>query len=87
MEKLDVYHKYVKNLNIDSFVNEYLKDLTTESLMNLSKESESSTFEENSIIRQLISLYGISRDFHTGLIGLRSLLLTEITRRYYGSLK
>jgi hypothetical protein len=86
MENLDAYHEYVKNLNIDSFINEYLKELNTESLMNLSKESEGSTFEENSIIRKLISIYGIST-FHTGLIGLRSLLLTEITRRYYGSLK
>ena len=31
--------------------------------------------------------YGISSDFHTGLVGLRSIILAEITRRYYGSLK
>lgn len=68
-------------------LNEYLKNLSTESLMNLSRQSESLTFEENSIIRHLISKYEISSDFHTGLVGLRSILLTEITRRYYGGLK
>ena len=55
--------------------------------MNLSRDSESLTFEENSIIRYLISEYGISSDFHTGLVVLRSMLLTEITQRYYGNLK
>lgn len=55
--------------------------------MNLSRSSEDLTFEENSIIRHLISEYEISSDFYTGLVGLRSILLTEITRRYYGSLK
>jgi hypothetical protein len=55
--------------------------------MNLSRETEGLTFEENSIIRHLISEYEISSDFHTGLVGLRSILLAEITRRYYGSLK
>ena len=68
-------------------LNEYLRNLSIESLMNLSRDSESLTFEENSIIRYLISEYGISSDFHTGLVGLRSILLAEITRRYYGSLK
>ena len=68
-------------------LNEYLRNLSIENLMNLSRDSESLTFEENSIIRYLISEYGISSDFHTGLVGLRSILLAEITRRYYGSLK
>ena len=68
-------------------LNEYLKNLSIESLMNLSRESEGLTFDENSIIRYLISEYEISSDFHTGLVGLRSILLTEITQRYYGSLK
>ena len=68
-------------------LNEYLRNLSIESLMNLSRDSESLTFEENSIIRYLISEYGISSDFHTGLVGLRNILLAEITRRYYGSLK
>ena len=66
---------------------EFLRNLSIESLMSLSRDSESLTFEENSIIRHLISEYEISPDFHTGLIGLRSMLLTEITQRYYGSLK
>jgi hypothetical protein len=68
-------------------LNEYLRNLSIESLMNLSRETEGLTFEENSLIRHLISDYGISSDFHTGLVGLRSILLMEITRRYYGSLK
>ena len=68
-------------------LNEYLRNLSIESLMNLSRNSEDLTFEENSIIRHLISEYEISSDSHTGLVGLRSILLTEITRRYYGSLK
>ena len=76
-----------KIVKIMERLNEYLRNLSIESLMKLSKDSEVLTFEENSIIRQLISEYGISSDFHTGLIGLRSMLLTEITRRYYGSLK
>lgn len=67
--------------------NEYLRNLGIESLMDLSIESEFLTFDEKSIIRHLISEYGISSDFHTGLIGLRSIILTEITRRYYVSLK
>ena len=68
-------------------LNEYLRNLTIESLMTLSRDSEGLTFEENSLIRRLILEYGISSDFHTGLVGLRSVILTEITRRYYGSLK
>ena len=68
-------------------LNEYLRNLSIESLMNLSRDSEGLTFDENSIIRHLISEYGISTDFHTGLVGLRSILLNEITRRYFGSLK
>lgn len=68
-------------------LNEYLRNLTIESLMTLSRDSEELTFEENSLIRRLILEYGISSDFHTGLVGLRSVILTEITRRYYGSLK
>lgn len=68
-------------------LNEYLRNLSIESLMNLSRDSEDLTFDENSIIRHLISEYEISSDFHTGLLSLRSILLSEITRRYYGSLK
>ncbi len=68
-------------------LNEYLRNLSIESLMNLSRETEGLTFEENSIIRHLISEYVISSDFYTGLVVLRSILLTEITRRYYGGLK
>lgn len=66
-------------------LNEYLRNLSIENLMELSKDTEELTFEENSIIRNLISEYGISSDFYTGLIGLRSMLFSEITRRYYDS--
>ena len=76
-----------KIVKIMERLNEYLRNLSIESLMNLSRNSEDLTFEENSIIRHLIYGYGISSDFHTGLVALRSILLTEITRRYYGSLK
>jgi hypothetical protein len=68
-------------------LNEYLRNLNIESMMNLSKESDGSIFDEKSAIRYLISEYDISTDFYTGLLGLRSILLAEITRRYYGSLK
>lgn len=36
-------------------LNEYLRNLSIESLMKLSRDSEDLTFEENSIIRHLIS--------------------------------
>lgn len=68
-------------------LNEYLRNLSDKTLMELSSLSESITFEENSIIRHLITEYGISQDFHTGLIGLRNSILIEITRRYFGKLK
>jgi hypothetical protein len=65
-------------------LNEYLRNLSIERLMNLSRETEGLTFEENSLVRKLlISEYGISSDFHIGLVGLRSMILTEITRRHY----
>jgi hypothetical protein len=62
---------------------EYLKTLSTEDLMNLSKESEKLNFEESSIIRDMISEYDISSGFYTGLLALKAQLLSEITRRYY----
>lgn len=40
-------------------LNEYLRNLTIESLMTLSRDSEGLTFEENSLIRRLIIEYGI----------------------------
>lgn len=68
-------------------INEYLKSISIESLMELSSLSESNTFEENSIIRKLISDFRISPNFHVSLIGLRNYILIEITRRYFGKLK
>jgi hypothetical protein len=65
---------------------EYLKELSTEELMGISKESESLAFNENSIVRQLIFKYNLAKSFHIGLIVLRSALLTEINRRYFGPL-
>lgn len=67
-------------------LNEYLRSLSTENLMELSSNSDSSTIDENSIVRQLISEYKISQYFHTGLIGLRHAILVEITRRYFEQL-
>ena len=67
-------------------LNEYMRNLSIESLMGLSRETEGLTFGENSSVRQLITEYGISHDFHTGLIGLRSRLLTELTQRYHDTL-
>lgn len=68
-------------------INEYLRNLNVENLMEISSISESITFDEKSIVRQLINEYKISQDFHTGLIGLRNSILVEITRRYFGKLK
>lgn len=68
-------------------LNEYLKNLSIESLMEIASDSESNTFDENSIVRKIISDYKISEDFYTGLIGLRNLILSELTRRYFGKLK
>jgi len=68
-------------------LNEYLRNLSIESLMELSVIGEAVTFDENSIIRQLINDYQISQNFHIGLIVLRNTILVEITRRYFGGLK
>lgn len=68
-------------------LNEYLRNLSIESLMELSVIGEAVTFDENSIIRQLINDYQISQNFHLGLIMLRNTILVEITRRYFDDLK
>ena len=51
-----------KIVKIMERLNEYLRNLSIESLMNLSRSSEDLTFEENSIIRHLISEYEISSE-------------------------
>ena len=68
---------------------EYLKNLSTESLMKLSSDSNANTFDENSIIRDLVKEYNLSTtgEIFTGIIGFRNLILVEITRRYFGNLK
>ena len=66
---------------------EFLHELRHETLMELAKETESLTFDENSLVRFLIEKYNIARDFHTGLIGLKSAILSEIVGRFYGFLK
>lgn len=68
---------------------EYLKNLSTESLMKLSSDSNADSFNENSIIRDLIKKYNLSAtgEIFTGVIGLRHCILLEITRRYFGDLK
>lgn len=68
-------------------LNNYIENLTIEKLMEISFISESTTFDETSIIRHLITEYEISQDFHTGLIILRNSILIEITKRYSGKLK
>jgi hypothetical protein len=65
---------------------EYLRSLSVESLMSIAQESEATVFEEDSIIRRLISEYDISTSFSLGVLGLRSILLSEILRRYKGRL-
>jgi hypothetical protein len=65
---------------------EYLKNLSVEELMSLSKESEGPTYSEDSIVRVLVNKYGLSDDLIMGVIGLRNLILNEITRRYDGRL-
>lgn len=73
----------MKNIKL----NEYLSNLSIEKLMELSSISESITFDEKSIVRQLINDFQISEQFHLGLIGLRDAILIEITRRFFGKLK
>jgi len=69
-------------------IDDYLSNLSVESLMDLSEKTNSSTFEEDSIVRELISKFKLSQsDFTCGLIGLRDNILREITKRYYGKLK
>lgn len=67
---------------------EYLKNLSTESLMKLSSDSNADAFNENSLIRHLVEEYKLSTtgNIHVGIIGLRNLILVEITRRYFGNL-
>jgi len=63
---------------------EYLSKLDTDSLIELSRESDSSNFPDDSHIRFLVSHYKIStNDFITGVMGLRNLILTELTRRHF----
>lgn len=65
-------------------INEYLKNLSVEDLMNLSSMSNDSTFNDNSIIRKLIDKCELSQqNFQLGLIVLRHNILVEITRRYF----
>lgn len=54
----------MKNIKL----NEYLSNLSIEKLMELSSISESITFDEKSIVRQLINDFQISEQFHLGLI-------------------
>lgn len=70
-------------------INDYLSNLSMQSLMDLSKESYSSTIEENSIIRDLIRDYNLSNDsfFVGGIINLRDSILVEVTRRHFENLK
>ena len=73
---------------MEKTIQEYLKNLSIESLMKLSSDSDSGTFDENSLIRQLVKEYQLSTtgEIFTGVIGLRNLILIEITRRYFGKL-
>ena len=73
---------------MEKTIQEYLKNLSIESLMKLSSDSDSGTFDENSLIRQLVKEYQLSTtgEIFTGVIGLRNLILVEITRRYFGKL-
>jgi hypothetical protein len=64
-------------------IDDYLSNLSIESLMDLSETTSSSTFEENSIVRELISRFKLSQsNFAWGLIVLRDNILIEITKRY-----
>ena len=64
-------------------IDDYLSNLSIESLMDLSETTSSSTFEENSIVRELISRFKLSQsNFTWGLIALRDNILIEITKRY-----
>jgi DNA-binding transcriptional ArsR family regulator len=64
-------------------IDDYLSNLSIESLMDLSETTSSSTFEENSIVRELISRFKLSQsNFTWGLIVLRDNILIEITKRY-----
>jgi len=66
---------------------EYLTTLDYAELMGLSKETENSTFETNSNVRFTMSKFNLdSNGFISGLILIRHYLLSEITRRYFGSM-
>lgn len=67
-------------------IKEYLSNLSVESLMELSESSNCSSFDENSIVRKIVSDYKISDNIFTGVIGLRENILVEITKRYFGKL-
>ena len=73
---------------MEKTIQEYLKNLSIESLMKLSSDSDSEVFDENSLIRKLVKEYQLSTtgEIFTGVIGLRNLILVEITRRYFGKL-
>jgi len=66
---------------------EFLHELRYETLMELAKETDSLTFSEDSFVRGLIEKYNVAQDFHTGLIGLKSVILSEIVGRFFGPLK
>jgi hypothetical protein len=67
---------------------EFLKTLDYVRLMELSKETENSTFETNSNVRFTMSKFNIdSNGFISGLILMRHYLLSELTRRYFNNIK
>lgn len=68
-------------------ITEYLSIMDLNSLMLLAKETDSNSFGDESPVRKLINDYKISPNFHTGLIGLKTLILSEIVRRFYNNLQ
>jgi hypothetical protein len=63
----------------------YLENLRLSDLINLSKESEATSFSEDSPIREIINTYYANTEtqFHVSLISLKLAILQEITERFY----
>lgn len=72
----------------ENTIQEFLKNCSTHSLMQLALGSDAQTFADDSIVRVLVKKYNLSTtgEIFSGVIALRHLILVEITKRYFDNL-
>jgi hypothetical protein len=60
---------------------EFLENQSLDELVELSTQTEATTFEDNCFVKKLIKIYNLPEQFHVALVSLRLSLLSEITKR------